>query len=239
MDPNQHNYQNYYNFLQNQTPLPPTFGSSDNPPLQPISDGHPSHPFYHMYPPPPPTSATLTVFTVKWHGHRGQNRPEQNLLKPRLLRLRHPHCHGHPVSDGVYVISLSIGVNCYAPHYFRDSIVVGAFDFCRHDVLVFCSTRNSGLGPFTTVNIALWILTVGPSTINREFSADVVLRDGRVLKDLSLYYSDSLPDFKLPLVYAAGCGGRYCYMGSLESSKVQGKIVVCDRRWNARVEKGS
>jgi len=89
------------------------------------------------------------------------------------------------------------------------------------------------------VNIAPWILTVGASTIDREFPADVILGDGRVFGGVSLYYGESLPDFKLRLVYAKDCGNRYCYLGSLEPSKVQGKIVVCDRGGNARVEKGS
>ncbi|KHN39620.1 Subtilisin-like protease, partial [Glycine soja] len=123
--------------------------------------------------------------------------------------------------------------------YYRDSIAVGAFGAAKHNVLVSCSAGNSGPGPSTAVNIAPWILTVGASTVDREFPADVILGDGRVFGGVSLYYGESLPDFKLPLVYAKDCGSRYCYIGSLESSKVQGKIVVCDRGGNARVEKGS
>jgi hypothetical protein len=80
---------------------------------------------------------------------------------------------------------------------------------------------------------------VGASTIDREFLANVVLGDGRVFGGVSLYSGDPLVDFKLPLVYATDCGNRYCYMGSLEPSKVTGKIVVCDREGNERVEKGS
>ncbi|XP_027335173.1 subtilisin-like protease SBT1.4 [Abrus precatorius] len=143
------------------------------------------------------------------------------------------------VADGAHVISLSVGSSGYAPQYYRDSIAVGAFGAVQHGVLVSCSAGNSGPGPFTAVNIAPWILTVGASTIDREFPADVVLGDGRVFGGVSLYYGEGLPDFKLRLVYAADCGSRYCYMGSLEPSKVQGKIVVCDRGGNARVEKGS
>ncbi|KAG4950760.1 hypothetical protein JHK82_045711 [Glycine max] len=143
------------------------------------------------------------------------------------------------VSDGVHVISLSVGSSGYAPQYYRDSIAVGAFGAAKHNVLVSCSAGNSGPGPSTAVNIAPWILTVGASTVDREFPADVILGDGRVFGGVSLYYGESLPDFKLPLVYAKDCGSRYCYIGSLESSKVQGKIVVCDRGGNARVEKGS
>ncbi|KAJ7963298.1 Subtilisin-like protease [Quillaja saponaria] len=143
------------------------------------------------------------------------------------------------VADGVHVISLSVGANGYAPQYDHDSIAIGAFGAVQHGVLVSCSAGNSGPDPYTAVNIAPWIVTVGASTVDREFTADVVLGDGRVFGGVSLYYGDKLPDFKLPLVYAADFGNRYCYMGYLPPSKVTGKIVVCDRGGNARVEKGS
>lgn len=143
------------------------------------------------------------------------------------------------VSDGVHVISLSVGASGYAPQYYHDSIAIGAFGASQHGVVVSCSAGNSGPGSYTSTNIAPWILTVGASTIDREFPADVILGDGRVFGGVSLYDGDDLPDYKLPLVYGADCGSRYCFIGSLDSSKVQGKIVVCDRGVNARVEKGS
>lgn len=143
------------------------------------------------------------------------------------------------IADGVHVISLSVGATGWAPPYDLDSIAIGSFGAAQHGVLVSCSAGNSGPGPYTAVNIAPWILTVGASTIDREFPADVVVGDGRVFGGVSLYSGDPLVDFKLPLIYAGDCGSRYCYMGRLESSKVTGKIVVCDRGGNARVEKGS
>ncbi|KAI9162087.1 hypothetical protein LWI28_023702 [Acer negundo] len=76
-------------------------------------------------------------------------------------------------------------------------------------------------------------------SVKREFPADAVLGDGSILGGVSLYSGESLPEYKLPLVYGGDCGSRYCNMGRLQSSKVQGKIVVCDRGGNARVEKGS
>ncbi|MBA0691198.1 hypothetical protein Goari_008839, partial [Gossypium aridum] len=97
----------------------------------------------------------------------------------------------------------------------------------------------SGPGTYTAVNIAPWIITVGASTIDREFPADAVLGDGRIFGGVSLYYGPPLPDFKLRLVYAGDAGNRYCYMGGISPSKVQGKIVLCDRGGNARVEKGA
>ncbi|XWS12159.1 hypothetical protein CRYUN_Cryun37aG0066000 [Craigia yunnanensis] len=143
------------------------------------------------------------------------------------------------IADGVNVISLSVGATGYAPQYDHDSIAIGAFGAASHGVVVSCSAGNSGPGPYTAVNIAPWILTVGASTIDREFPADAVLGDGRIFGGVSLYFGDPLVDFKLRLVYAGDVGNRYCYMGSLSPSKVQGKIVVCDRGGNARVEKGS
>ncbi|XP_022145614.1 subtilisin-like protease SBT1.4 [Momordica charantia] len=142
------------------------------------------------------------------------------------------------IADGVHIISLSVGSSGRAPAYYRDSIAIGAFGAMQHGVVVSCSAGNSGPGPYTAVNIAPWILTVGASTIDREFLADVILGDGRVFGGVSLYSGDPLGDSKLPLVYGGDCGSRYCYYGSLNSSKVAGKIVVCDRGGNARVEKG-
>ncbi|CAN4100063.1 unnamed protein product [Withania somnifera] len=143
------------------------------------------------------------------------------------------------VDDGVHVISLSVGANGYAPHYVYDSIAIGAFGASEHGVLVSCSAGNSGPGAETAVNIAPWILTVGASTIDREFPADVILGDSRVFGGVSLYSGDPLTNTKLPVVYAGNSGDKYCHPGNLDPRKVAGKIVLCDRGGNARVEKGS
>ncbi|XP_004305758.1 PREDICTED: subtilisin-like protease [Fragaria vesca subsp. vesca] len=143
------------------------------------------------------------------------------------------------IADGVHIISLSVGASGGAPPYDRDSIAIGAFGAAQHGVLVSASAGNSGPGKFTATNIAPWILTVGASTLDREFPADVVLGDGRVFNGVSLYSGEGLMDYKLPLVYGGDCGSRLCYSGALQPSKVQGKIVVCDRGGNARVAKGS
>ncbi|KAI3965394.1 hypothetical protein MKX01_042875 [Papaver californicum] len=143
------------------------------------------------------------------------------------------------VADGVDVISLSVGANGYAPQYDRDSIAIGAFGAMEHGVLVSCSAGNSGPGPYTAVNIAPWILTVGASTIDREFPADVILGDGRVFGGVSLYSGEPLKNDDNELVYSGDCGSRFCYEGQLDPLKVKGKLVVCDRGGNARVAKGN
>ncbi|KAG9137660.1 hypothetical protein Leryth_011400 [Lithospermum erythrorhizon] len=143
------------------------------------------------------------------------------------------------VADGVDVISLSVGASGLAPRYDHDTIAIGAFGAIQHGVVVSCSAGNSGPGPYTAVNIAPWILTVGASTIDREFPADAVLGDGRVFGGVSLYSGEPIDDKQIPLVYAADCGGQFCFSGKLDPAKVAGKIVICDRGTNARVEKGS
>jgi subtilisin family serine protease len=143
------------------------------------------------------------------------------------------------VADGVDVISLSVGANGYAPRFYTDSIAIGAFHAVRKGIVVSCSAGNSGPGEYTAVNIAPWILTVGASTIDREFPADVVLGDGRVFGGVSLYAGDPLDSTQLPLVFAGDCGSRLCLIGELDPKKVAGKIVLCLRGNNARVEKGA
>ncbi|KAL0319448.1 UNVERIFIED_CONTAM: Subtilisin-like protease SBT1.4 [Sesamum angustifolium] len=145
----------------------------------------------------------------------------------------------HAIADGVDVISLSVGANGYAPQYDYDSIAIGAFGAAEHGIVVSCSAGNSGPDSYTAVNIAPWILTVGASTLDREFPADVILGDGRTFGGVSLYHGDTLGEKLLPLVYGADCGSRYCYTGRLDPAKVAGKIVICDRGGNARVEKGN
>jgi hypothetical protein len=71
-----------------------------------------------------------------------------------------------------------------------------------------CFAENFGPGPYTMVKIDPWILTVGASMINQEFSADVIHGDGKVFGGVSLYSGDPLVDFKLPLFYAVDCGNR-------------------------------
>ncbi|XP_051192217.1 subtilisin-like protease SBT1.4 [Lolium perenne] len=143
------------------------------------------------------------------------------------------------VADGVNVISLSVGSSGLAPSFFRDSIAIGAFGAVKKGIVVSASAGNSGPGEYTATNIAPWILTVGASTVDREFPADVVLGDGSVYGGVSLYSGEPLGSTQLPVVYAADCGSRLCYLDALDKEKVAGKIVLCERGGNARVEKGA
>ncbi|KAK3149261.1 hypothetical protein QOZ80_3AG0215030 [Eleusine coracana subsp. coracana] len=144
------------------------------------------------------------------------------------------------VSDGVDVMSLSLGGG--TADYYRDSIAVGAFSAMEKGIFVSCSAGNAGPGDATLSNGAPWITTVGAGTIDRDFPAYVALGNGKNYTGVSLYSGKPLPDAPVPLVYAGNASnssmGALCMSGSLITEKVKGKIVLCDRGTNARVQKG-
>lgn len=142
------------------------------------------------------------------------------------------------IKDGVNVLSVSLGAVGQAPPFYSDSTAVGAFSAVRRGIVVSASAGNSGPGEFTAVNVAPWILTVGASTVNRRFSANVVLGSGDTFAGTSLYAGTPLGPSKIPLVYGGDVGSSVCEAGKLIASKVAGKIVVCDPGVNGRAAKG-
>ncbi|CAA0815453.1 Subtilisin-like protease SBT5.4 [Striga hermonthica] len=147
------------------------------------------------------------------------------------------------IDDGVDVLSLSLGG--FAASYFEDGLAIATFHAVRRGVVVVASAGNDGPFPGYVSNVAPWIITVGASTIDREFHADVVLRDGRVFKGASR--SKPLPEKKFyPLISsvqarapnASKADAILCKPNSLDPKKSRGKIVVCHRGENPRLEKG-
>lgn len=141
------------------------------------------------------------------------------------------------VADGVNVLSLSLGGG--PQDYYADSIAIATFGAIQKGVFVSCSGGNSGPSAFTVSNAAPWITTVAASYIDRSFPTLVTLGDGRTFKGASLYVGK--PTKQLPLVYGSNAGGEdaeYCQSGTLTRKLVQGKMVLCDRGFNGRAEKG-
>ncbi|XP_042504499.1 subtilisin-like protease SBT1.1 [Macadamia integrifolia] len=141
------------------------------------------------------------------------------------------------VSDGVEVISLSLGSGSHPYH--SDNMAIAAFGAVQKGIFVSCSAGNSGPSESTVSNTAPWIMTVAASYLDRSFPTMVKLGDGQVFKGASLYSGN--PTKPLPLVYgdtAGGQGAEYCSDGSLSPELVKGKIVICQRGMNTRVEKG-
>jgi subtilisin family serine protease len=142
------------------------------------------------------------------------------------------------IADGVDIISLSLGAADQAPEFYDDASAVGAFRAVTRGILVSASAGNAGPGESTASNVAPWFLTVGASTINRQFPADVVLGSNETFTGTSLYAGEPLGANKVPLVYGGDVGSNTCEEGKLNASIVAGKIVLCDPGVNARVEKG-
>jgi subtilisin family serine protease len=145
------------------------------------------------------------------------------------------------IDDGVDVLSLSLGGG--AMPLSRDPIAVGALAATRRGIVVSCSAGNSGPTPSSLVNTAPWIITVGAGTLDRNFPAYAVLGNGETHAGMSLYAGDGLGDGKFPLVYNKGIragsnASKLCMEGTLDPAEVKGKVVLCDRGANSRVEKG-
>ncbi|KAL6961394.1 hypothetical protein U1Q18_039162 [Sarracenia purpurea var. burkii] len=145
------------------------------------------------------------------------------------------------IDDNVNVLSLSLGGGM--SDYYRDSVAIGAFAAMEKGILVSCSAGNAGPSPYSISNVAPWITTVGAGTLDRDFPAVVSLGNGLNYSGVSLYRGESLPNKMLPFVYAGNASnatsGNLCMAGMLIPEKVNGKIVLCDRGVNPRVQKGA
>ncbi|KAF8399720.1 hypothetical protein HHK36_015590 [Tetracentron sinense] len=149
------------------------------------------------------------------------------------------------IHDGVDVLSVSLGDN-HPRDYLSDGVAIGSFHAVMNGIVVVCSAGNTGPEHGSVTNVAPWILTVGASTIDREFPSSVELANNMRIKGQSLS-PNSLPEKKFYLLVssvdakaanASDHNARLCYAGSLDARKVKGKIVVCLQGTNPRVEKG-
>ncbi|KAJ1400378.1 Peptidase S8/S53 domain [Sesbania bispinosa] len=146
------------------------------------------------------------------------------------------------IHDGVDVLSLSLGG--LPSDYFDDGLSISAFHAVKKGITVLCSAGNSGPFKESVSNISPWILTVGASTLDREFDSDVELHNGQIFRGASL--SKGLPEDKLyPLIRAdqaklasaSVADAILCKKETIDPEKVKGKILVCLRGEIARVEK--
>ncbi|KAJ7960219.1 Subtilisin-like protease [Quillaja saponaria] len=148
------------------------------------------------------------------------------------------------IHDGVDVLSLSLGVETTA--LFSDSVAIGSFHAVRHGIVVVCSAGNDGPADGSVENIAPWEITVGASTMDREFPSYVILGNKMQFKGQSLSPT-ALPQKSYSLISSANAkvtgasveDALLCKNGTLDPIKVKGKILVCLRGQNARVDKGA
>ncbi|MHA4867273.1 S8 family peptidase [Duganella sp. PWIR1] len=149
------------------------------------------------------------------------------------------------IADGVNVLNFSISGGATS-----DDPVEEAFRQASN-AGVFVAAAAGNAGPKPTVNhVAPWLTTVAASSHDREYLARLTLGNGAAYSGASLN-SNPLPRTALIRGEDAGVAGvdralaRYCFGASdnngvpvLDAAKVAGKIVVCDRGSNGRLDKG-
>ncbi|KAJ0808785.1 putative tripeptidyl-peptidase II [Helianthus annuus] len=148
------------------------------------------------------------------------------------------------VNDGVDVISASLG--SHPTEYMNDALAIASFHAVKKGVTVVFSGGNKGPSSGTVTNVAPWVITVGASTIDREFQSFLFLANGLNLKGLSMPKPLPHPGF-YTLINAANAKAEtatemdamHCLQGTLDPEKVQGKILVCLRGVNDNVAKGT
>ncbi|RZR78305.1 hypothetical protein BHM03_00003578 [Ensete ventricosum] len=97
------------------------------------------------------------------------------------------------IEDGVDVISVSLGGD--PADYFRDGLAIGSFHAVRKGITVVCSAGNSGPQLATVSNLSPWMLTVGASTMNRQFPSSLIFDDKRV--QVAFHHPPVLPLFSV------------------------------------------
>lgn len=186
--------------------------------------------------------AHVAAYKVCWHPRAGSECADADILA----------AFDAAIHDGVDVLSVSLGTS--PVDYFREGVAIGSFHAVMNGIAVVASAGNAGPRAGTVSNTAPWLFTVAASTMDREFPAYVVFANhSRRIKVSDEFLQgqslspDRLPDNKhYPLISseeakatnATAQQARFCMEGSLDKTKVEGKIVVCMRGKAPRVEKG-
>src|SRR4051794_2308253 len=147
------------------------------------------------------------------------------------------------VADGVDVINYSVGGTTSYVIGPDEIAFLGASDA---GVFVANSAGNSGPGAGTVGSPASvpWLTTVGADTLARQFSSTATVKGNNEQFSITgASVTNALPD--TPLVDAANAAkagatqanAELCMPNSLDPAKVAGKVVLCLRGNNARVDK--
>ncbi|KAM4084266.1 hypothetical protein ACB094_08G119800 [Castanea mollissima] len=126
------------------------------------------------------------------------------------------------ISDGVDILSISIGPDPPQPSYFENAISIGVFHAFQKGILVSALAGNSTF-PGTATNVAPWILTVAASSVDREFHSIVYLGNSKVLK-MEAYYGLIAGSAAAALRVTAK-NASFCKNNMLDQTLVKGKIV--------------
>lgn len=143
--------------------------------------------------------------------------------------------------DGVDVINYSIGGGAATTTFATEDTAF--FNAAAAGIFVAVSAGNDGPGASTADHASPWYTTVAASTIP-TYEGTVQLPNGfeEAGASVSVPFGESIT---APVVYSGDAAlpgvstaeAALCFLDRLDPAKVAGKIVVCDRGTNARVEK--
>ncbi|KAM1155968.1 hypothetical protein ACFX11_027072 [Malus domestica] len=136
------------------------------------------------------------------------------------------------IRDGVDIMSVSLGPDAPQGDYFSDAISIGSFHAARHGIIVVASSGNEG-NPGSATNLAPWMLTVGASSTDRDFTSDIILENGANFTGESLSVLEMKASARIISASEANAGyftpyqSSYCLESSLNRTKARGKVLVC------------
>jgi len=142
------------------------------------------------------------------------------------------------VADGVDVINYSVGSIGLPPDPYDQSDALAFLDAYRAGVFVAVAAGNAGPGPQTISSPANapWVMSVGASTTDRQFTSRLTLRAGG--EELTLAGASITAGVSgKPVIDAATLNDVRCERPL--PVVVSGTIVLCQRGVNARVEKSA
>lgn len=130
------------------------------------------------------------------------------------------------IDDGVDVMSLSLG---FPEAIFDENpVAIGTFAAVRKGIFVACSGGNSGPRPYSILNGAPWITTVGAGTVDRQFAAHVTLGDEELTVTGKSLYPANLFVFREPIYFGYGSRSKeICKGNSTDPRVVAGKYIFC------------
>jgi len=182
-------------------------------------------------------AARIAVYKALWHTGSSASGSTADLVQ----------AIEDAIVDGVDVINYSISGSLSSD---LDPVEVEFLYAAAAGIFVSASAGNSGPGEATVAHNSPWLTTVAAGTHDRSFQAKVTLGNGQSYTGAGI--GAAVPASPIVLAADAALPGadatsaRLCFSktwdpahpeGFLDPAKVAGKILVCDRGTNDRVDK--
>ncbi|KAK4768725.1 hypothetical protein SAY87_003866 [Trapa incisa] len=127
------------------------------------------------------------------------------------------------ISDGVDVLSISLGTNVKALHL--DPVAIATYAAIEKGIFVTTSAGNDGPYGATLHNGTPWVITVAAGDLDRNFGGVITLGNGVQVEGMSIFPGNPLFP-RTPMVFMGLCNDTAAL------SRVRRKIVVCEDNGN-------